>query len=101
MTETVIFLLAFLGVFLAGLVNHARWKRRFTRSRQHWTDHMQKVRAEYEVILANQDKSFSQQKQDFQRREQLMGQKIIEYSKKLRVLSAANAELWKKVNPDA
>lgn len=101
MLEIVIYLLLLFGIFLAGLVNHLRWRRRMIRLRKYWMEKIGKVRAEYEVILESQEKSFAQQRADFRRREKLMGQKILEYSKKLRELSAANEELWKKVNRDA
>lgn len=101
MLEVAVYLLLLFGIFLAGLVNHLRWRRRMIRLREYWKGVANDVQVERKAALNAREKSFAQQRADFRRREQLMGQKILEYSKKLRVLSAANEELWKKVNRDA
>ena len=100
MLETVIYLLLLFGIFLAGLANHIRWRRRMIRLRQHWMEKVEKVRVEYEVVLSSQEKSFAQKRTDFRRREQLMGRKILESSKKIQELSASNEVLWRAVTAD-
>lgn len=79
MTETintVLIILAWLGLFAAALVNHLSWRRRFTSCRRHWMEAISTQRKDYERQLVAQSMDFSKRirnlaEQNMRLREQL------------------------------
>ena len=58
-TQTILIILAWLGLFAAALVNHLSWRRRFTSYRRHWMEAISAQREDYEKRLVVQSMDFS------------------------------------------
>ena len=57
--QTILIILAWLGLFAAALANHLAWRRRLLRIRKHWMEAISSQRKDYEKQLVAQSMDFN------------------------------------------
>lgn len=57
--QTILIILAWLGLFAAALVNHCSWRRRLLRVRKHWMEAISSQRKDYEKQLVQQSMEYN------------------------------------------
>ena len=57
--QTILIILAWLGLFAAALANHLAWRRRLLRIRKHWMEAISSQRHDYDRQLVAQSMDFN------------------------------------------